>query len=249
MKKIISLKKELTFPSMIGEVTSISLDHTLKFIDSSNISGDLKLTGTYKLTEASRLEENFDFNIPVEIDLTEKLDLSTTKIDIDDFYYELENEDTMICYADVKIEGVEIIDILEESVQENNPQPKPVERIEPVSKEEDLTPVLSDAKDLKDPENTRECDCDIINSKEEPIPAKEEEPKKEVVNSLFSNLKDSEDTFSTYSVYILREEETIQNLIEKYHVTKEELENYNDLANLTVGSKIIIPNTQNEPQQ
>ena len=33
MKKIISFEKDITFPSMIGEITSISLDHSLKFID------------------------------------------------------------------------------------------------------------------------------------------------------------------------------------------------------------------------
>ena len=74
---------------------------------------------------------------------------------------------------------------------------------------------------------------------------KKEETTKNV-GSLFSSLDSSEETFSTYSVYILRQEETIQSLIEKYHVTKEELENYNDLSNLTIGSKIIIPNTTND---
>ena len=58
MKKIITLKKNIEFPSMIGEITAISLDHTLKFVDESNITGEFKVSGNYKLTEASRLEEN-----------------------------------------------------------------------------------------------------------------------------------------------------------------------------------------------
>ena len=61
------------------------------------------------------------------------------------------------------------------------------------------------------------------------------------VSSLFANINESEETYSTYSVYILREEETINSLIEKYNTTKEELESYNDLSTLTIGSKIIIP--------
>ena len=64
---------------------------------------------------------------------------------------------------------------------------------------------------------------------------------KEEVQSLFSSLKDDEDTFATYSVYILRQEETIQTILEKYKITKEELEDYNDLSNITTGSKIIVP--------
>ena len=59
--------------------------------------------------------------------------------------------------------------------------------------------------------------------------------------SLFTSLKDDEDTFSTYSIYILRQEETLQTIIEKYKVTKEELEEYNDLTNIQEGCKIIIP--------
>ena len=81
-----------------------------KFIDESNIAGDFRVTGSYKLTEASRLEENFDYTIPTEIVLPEKLDLETTKISIADFYYEIDSDVTMICYIDVKIEGVEIIE-------------------------------------------------------------------------------------------------------------------------------------------
>ena len=62
-------------------------------------------------------------------------------------------------------------------------------------------------------------------------------------SSLFWNtsLKDSEETFSTYSVYIIRTEETLDTIISKFKITKEELEAYNDLSNIGVGSKLIIP--------
>ena len=33
----------------------------------------------------------------------------------------------------------------------------------------------------------------------------------------------------------------IESIIEKYQTTKEELQNYNDLTNVKVGSKLIIP--------
>ena len=34
--------------------------------------------------------------------------------------------------------------------------------------------------------------------------------------------------------------------MDKYQVTKEELENYNDLSSLTIGSKLIIPTQSSE---
>ena len=74
---------------------------------------------------------------------------------------------------------------------------------------------------------------------------KQDNQSEEAVGSLFSSFKESDETFSSYSVYIIRENETVQSLIEKYKTTKEELENYNDLSNITIGSKIIIP-TANE---
>lgn len=254
MKKTISFKKNIEFPTMIGEISAISLDHTLKFVDESNIAGEFKITGSYKLTEASRLEEKFDYTIPAEIVLPERIDLTTAKISIDDFYYEIENDDVMICYIDVKVEGVEIIETKEEK-EEVIAEEKPT--IEPKSTEEDIK--IEENRCLE-PENNleRECDGDLDKGESEmekaeikpPIIEKEPEDEKtevqENVGSLFSSLNNSEETFATYSIYILRQEETAQSLIEKYHVTKEELENYNDLTNLTIGTKIIVPNTNNE---
>ena len=224
MKKTISFEKKIEFPSMIGEITSISLDHNLKFIDPSNITGNLILSGTYKLTEASRIEDNFYYELPTEIILTEELDLDTSKIEIDDFFYEIENDYNVICYVDVRIEGVEVVDC---STEEKLPSLNEIE--------------LSPQRIELDEE--RECDGELTND----ITEKKEEDytmnteSENVVETLFENINGSEETYSTYSVYILREEETITSLMTKYKTTKEELENYNDLSNLSVGSKIIIP--------
>lgn len=61
------------------------------------------------------------------------------------------------------------------------------------------------------------------------------------MGSIFSSLASSEETFSTYYVYMVRETDTIESIIDKYQTTKEELQNYNDLTNVKVGSKLIIP--------
>lgn len=226
MKKTISFEKKIEFPSMIGEITSISLDQNLKFIDNYNIEGNLIVSGTYKLTEASRIEESFSYELPSEIILSEKLDLNTTKIEIEDFYYEIENDDTLKCYIEIKIEGVEEIEVEEiETEKELEEIPLKIENIE-----------------LPEDELVRECDGDVKEHIEEEQERDEEMIKKETsVSSLFENINESEETYATYTVYILREEETVTSLIGKYKTTKEELENYNDLSNLSVGSKIIIP--------
>ena len=62
---------------------------------------------------------------------------------------------------------------------------------------------------------------------------------------LFNNLE-KEETYITYRVYLLKEEDTIDTIMTKYKVTKEDLENYNDLENIKAGDKIIIPYIRNE---
>lgn len=220
MKKIISFEKKLEFPSMVGEITSISLDHTLEFKSPTLIEGAFLITGSYKLTEASCIEDNFNFKVPTEIMLTENIDVSTGKITVDDFFYEIEDDENLVCHIDILVEGLEEVFIEE----------PPLEEVE------------------RHVEEIRECDGD--QNKEIEIPHREEELKEELEEieelveeqqSLFSNLKDDEDTFTTYSIYIIRQDETIQTVLEKYKITKEALEEYNDLSNIVEGSKVIIP--------
>lgn len=206
---------------MIGEITAISLEHNLKFVNDSEVKGDLILSGKYKLTEASRLEEDFKYNIPAEISLFEKLDLNTINIEITDFYYEIENEDTMVCNIELLVEGDEIIP----------------EKLE---------------------DEVRECDGDLKTEEEIEIPVKENVEvlqEEEVVNdnsstdnnkSLFFNFSDEAETYGTFLVYIVRQNETINTIIEKYNTSLEELEKYNDLNNLGIGTKLIIPVTNND---
>ena len=265
MKKIISFDKSLDFKSMIGDISSISLDHDLKFIDGSNITGNFLISGSYKLTEASRLEDKFKFKIPVEIVLNEVLDLNDCSVDIEDFTYRVENDDTLVCHIEVKVEGVEEVLISEEVNEE-------VYKVD-----HDINKKLEDENikiDILNNDKVRECDGDMkpdnlkkddnikavedysyeeentttktnteldANNNDSNINNEEENTTNNAASSLFSSLSDSDETYSTYSVYIVRENDNVEYIMNKYKVSREELENYNDLNNLDIGSKIIIP--------
>lgn len=249
MKRIISFEKKLEFPSMVGEITSISLEHTLNFVSPSTIEGAFLVSGTYKLTEASCIEDNFNYKIPTEIMLNEKIDTSTSKIEIDDFYYEIENDENLICYIDVLVEGVEEIEIEEIENNELNFEEvveSEIKNEEVLSREcdGDLYQNEQEEQDINYSTNEEIKEDDmVLENKIDNIQEKEPETMTEAqpVKSLFSSLRDDDDTFATYSIYILRQDETLQTIIEKYKTTKEELEDYNDLSNVTIGSKIIIP--------
>lgn len=254
MKKKVAFQKEIEFPTMIGEVSAISLEHNLKFVDESSVEGELLLSGKYKLTEASRLEEDFSYKIPTEIALTEKLDLDTAKIEITDFYYEIANEDTMVCNIELLIDGVEVVELEETS--------EDIE-IEKMNREMDRE-CDGDSKETKEielPKIEKEESAQIIEEKEtetEVLENKREEMKEEIekmetvkkeekievekeVKSLFANIADDQETYGTFLVYIVRQNESINSIIEKYNTSVEEIEKYNDLNDLSIGTKLIIP--------
>ncbi len=257
MKQIISFEKEIAFKTMIGEVTSISLEHTLAFQGPSTISGDMIVSGTYKMTEASTLEEDFQYAIPVDIMLTKELEEDNRSITIHNFTYDIRNEDILHLYIDVLVKGREVIELEEEEkviepVREELPKIDEEEVIE-----EQVEDTTNDDKELlteKEVEESQKVIDNIMNTenKEEPVIKNniQEEVKTttdtKVMNSIFSAFANTEETYTTYSVCLLRENDSIENIIENYGVTREELSYYNDLDNLNVGSKIIIPTVKKD---
>lgn len=262
MKQIVTLEKEIAFKTMVGEISSISLEPDLAFINDSEIEGNLIISGTYKMTEASTIEEEFSYKVPVEIMLTTALEEETRKVDINNFTYAIVNEEALSITVELLIEGLEKIEVEDEEVEEV---------IEP--KEE----VSDDVREIKD-ENIRESENVEDNTKEEievlttdeekeeepvnleeklpsleEVPVMKEEEKvtepvmkedtsnKQVMDSIFSAFANTEETYSTYSVYILREDDNLEEVIAKYNTNREVLSEYNDLDNLKVGSKLIIP--------
>ena len=319
MRKVISFDKELEFKTMIGEITSISLDQDLSFQDDSTVSGELVVSGKYKLTAASRLEDDFLFHLPMEIVLTERLDSKTRNVTIEDFRYEVEDNDILLCHIDLLVEGVEIIDDIESDSSDSDirettgssaseivdsshdagikselseEELRPVEVTDIVTPIESTfsTPAVSNQREesfmdivpaISSNASDKSIDVDVdisvnnnvtdtadtntnvntntnINSSAiansssnamiETADTKDlkDQDESDGVGSLFSSFKDSDETFATYSVYIFRANDTIEMIMDKYQVTKEELESYNDLSSLPIGSKVIIPTNIHE---
>ena len=236
MRQIITLEKEIAFKTMVGEVSSISLEPDLSFINDSEIEGNLVISGTYKMTEASTIEEDFSYKIPVEIMLTTSLEEKTRKVDINNFTYEVVNEESLSITVELLIEGREKIELEEEGVSDvrDNTTSEEIEVLS-TDKEEDVN---SDEK-LKSLEEVPI----IKDEKNIDISIKEDTTNNKVMDSIFEAFSNTEETYSTYSVYILRENQTIDEVLAKYNTNREILSEYNDLDNLKVGSKLIIPTT------
>lgn len=216
MKRNIEIKKKIEFSSMIGEIVNISLENHLTFTGSDCIEGNLVVIGKYKKTKASQLEEDFKYSIPVEITLTDEIDKDSGSVEIKDFYYDLEDDNTLLCSIELIINGIELL-------KERECDGDPVDE-----KEIEIPHIENKIQDKID-NNNREEDTSNLDTKQE--------------NDDYSvfNINDAKETYGTFVVYMVRENESINTIIEKYQTSLEEIEKYNDIKNISMGSKIIIP--------
>ena len=68
----------------------------------------------------------------------------------------------------------------------------------------------------------------------------------ETQDTIIDSLKVEDDNFVTYHVHIVRENDTIETICAKYSAQIESIKNINDIEEINLGDKIIIPQTQNE---
>ena len=114
MKKIIPFTSDIKFNTKIYEITSISLEHNLKIEDNNVVTGEFIISGDYKMNDTSINSEPFIHGIPFDITLDTKYDMDRIKLDIDDFKFEIINEEVLRVNIDVLIEGIELVELKEE---------------------------------------------------------------------------------------------------------------------------------------
>lgn len=276
MKKLVPFTKEIEFKTMISKVTSISLEHTLRVEKDNLISGYFILEGTYKMTQASQIDEEFSYKIPVDIELDEKYDTSNITLDIDDFTYEVIDEEKMKLNITLCIDNIEekevvlpVEDVIEdfdalelEDKNSDNRESKNDGVLDDLFLDTSKkVPLEFDSKKEIVEEESEQNNTDNNTINNENIETSNEliyednasnntnnaTNKPQMVNnnvsSIFSSFKDNIETYKTYSVYIMKEEDTIDVVLQKYGVTREELEEYNDMSDIKTGSKIIVPSS------
>ena len=253
MKQIIPFKKDLPFKTKVSDITSISLERKIEILDGGIVTGTFYITGDYKMNEGSINREKFSFDLPFDITLDPRYDVNSVKADIEDFYYDVINEDTLKVNIDLYIEAEYLPDtsldnnILTEEDKSDNEMNDVQKENEPV--EEDRNIMMESKSDSKNDENIEiEKDKEVTSEKIKNDDATmndsdiERNDVDDFANDLFSNL-DNTETYTTYYVYIVKEEDTIDKIISLYGVTKEDIENYNDITSIKPGDKVIIPKT------
>lgn len=228
MNQKIEFKKDCMLKTYVSSITDISLTHDYKILDDT-IEGYFDVTGSYKVTMSSVETESFMFTIPFTIALSSLIDKDTIDLKLSDFNYSVEKDVLHLkMFLDMDYQEIEI----KEDIKDN----------------EEIDNMINDlidkdsTTDIKSPsEFHNEVMLDnVLDSKEE---VKENVSEKNF-NTIFNEVKES--NFSKYKVYIMRSEDTLESILVKYNVTMDEIKEYNDIDNINIGSKIVIPYNKNE---
>lgn len=284
MKQIVPFTRKISFDTSVDEITSISLDKTIKNIEDSIISGVFDLYLEYKESDISVNTLKYTSTIPFDIDVDSKYSLKNVKVDIDDFYYEIEDDDVVLHidllvdnleYAEEELESIitkhdereddeldKIFD--EEDIDDTKLDDKEdvkleeddrkKEEIKPLDKEEQKEKEEKEDKTVNKEEDLKKVDEEVVKTKEERDDSqiKIEDLFKELDEKIvdvktspkvpiFETFDPKNETYVTYNVHIVREEDNIETICLKYGVTKEELSYYNDISIIKLGDKLIVP--------
>ena len=231
MKNIIPFKKDVIFKTNISEVTSISLENTLS-IENDMIKGDFFVSGEYKISDKSNTVDPFSLNLPFEIVIDERYNAEKATVDIDDFYYEIVNDNVLRIAIDVLIDKLEERPLINEFDLIDETPKREVIEVEEGIEEQLIEEIEKEKEEIVIEEKNDRC-----------IESETKEEMQEKINSLFSNFSKESEIYVTYNVYIVRDGDTLESILDKYNIELDELKKYNELTELKLGDKLIIPNT------
>lgn len=212
MNCIIPFTKDVKFKSNIAEILSVSLEHDYT-ANETEVLGNFTISGEYKTHEVSVNKEHFEYVLPFSVNMTNKIDTNSVNFEVQDFTYEVIDNDTLRVNIEYSINADE--------VKEDETLFKQVEE-----------PTLDNLLD--------EIDREVEEEPKEEI-NEERDISDEAKDTILNNINDSDDVYVTYHIHEMKETDTVESICLKYNTSDAILGEYNDLSTLTLGDKIIIP--------
>ena len=242
MKQVIPFYKEIVFKNNIANIVSVSLEHNEKIMD-GEVVGEFIIFGEYKIHNDTTEKESFKYKLPFTALIPDDVDTSTITVDIADFKYEQIDVDVLRIDIDFTIEGecleLErgseiVIDTIEEDIDKEIEEILNIE--EDVCEEEiPVLDIVEDVEIIEEPVNKIEEVEDVRNEEidqvvEEVIIEEKHEEKKETMEE-----------YVTYHVHVVGNSDSLEGIMKLYNTNMDLLNNYNDIKELKVGDKLIIP--------
>lgn len=213
MNCIIPFTKDVKFKSNIAEILSVSLEHDYT-ANETEVLGNFTISGEYKTHEVSVNKEYFEYVLPFSVNMTNKIDTNSVNFEVQDFTYEVIDNDTLRVNIEYSINADE--------VKEEETLFKQVEE-----------PTLDNLLD--------EIDREVEKAESEEDKSEERDISEEAKNTILNSINDNDDVYVTYHIHEMKETDTVESICLKYNTSDAILGEYNDLSTLTLGDKIIIP--------
>lgn len=261
----IPFTKDIPFEKKVSEITSISLEHEIN-VEEGLLKGNFIVSGEFKSHEVSVNKEAFSYILPFEIEISEDVDSKTIEFMIDDFTYEVVDQSILRVNIDFNVVASKK-EIVEEKEEEENlfRDAKELfddtkETLEPEQFMMDVPKEIEDEKTtaIEEKKEDKKQEVEDKNEKHKEVEIPQKEEKGELNNSFLENedrdfiTKETEDTiinsignvdddYTTYHIHMVSEGENVETICTMYHSNINILSEYNDLAELTPGDKLIIP--------
>lgn len=220
MKQVIPFYKEIVFKNNIASILNVSLEHEESILE-GEISGNFILMGEYKIHNDTTEVESFRYKLPFTALLSDDMNKDTISIDIENFSYEQIEDDVLRIDIDFSILYEEIL----------------LDELDKIDREIDEILGFSNTSEVLDVGE----DKDVV----VPLIVEEKEEKLEVpVETIIEETKEeisNKEEYVTYYVYVVKESDTLEQILKTYNVSLEYLKEYNDIKDIKLGDKIIIP--------
>ena len=247
MRQVIPFEKDIVFKSKIASITSISLEHEEKVFD-GEVSGDFIIFGDYKMHADTTERELFKYRLPFTALLPDDLINDSISIDINNFTYEVIDGDVLRIKIDFVLEGelmendVATLEDEFERFLEQKDNYESEEILEEAAYERDIN-----ITDIDDNFNVINEDNNVYNfENEEEHNISNDVNLEQDVSINENNIVNEIDEYIIYHIHIVQEGDTIDSIMKEYDVNMDDIKEYNDLSNIVIGSKIIIPELKNE---
>ena len=238
----IPFTKDIDFEKKLSEITSISLEHEINVVD-NNLKGNFIISGDFKSHEVSVNKEPFSYILPFEIALTPDIDTSTIEFLIEDFTYEVLPENILRVNIDFNVIASKKEDPQEDARIFKEPTDLFLDNVmlDDISNEkteikEDKIEVIEDKTEEKEV-----VEKNVIEEKKATETEKIENEENVTMEDTIINNFQNEEEYATYHIHMVSDGETVETICTMYNSNMNVLSEYNDLSNLSVGSKIIIP--------
>ena len=213
MNITIPFSKDIPFKTKIAEITSISLEQDVS-INDSELLGDFIISGEYKNLDVNVDTMPFNFVVPFSVSLDKDIDLETLRYEISDFKYSVEDDDIL---------NIEILFHTE------------ADKV--YIKHEEIFERLNDDLVINDV-------IDELNGKEsenifETTPVSDN--RDETVSTSLISSNEFEEDYITYHIHMVKISETVESICSDYKIEKDKLLELNEITNISVGDKLLIP--------